>query len=57
MDRKFLEFALGLTFTPGDVTINCAGGCRLNPQLAKAIAELSSLPEANAPVRQFLKNV
>jgi hypothetical protein len=35
-----LEFALSHTFTPGDFTINSHGGCRLNPQMAKVIANL-----------------
>jgi len=39
VDRNILEFALGNTFSPGDFAINRAGGCRLNPQLAKAVIE------------------
>jgi CRISPR-associated protein Cas1 len=38
VDRKVLEFALSHTFTPGDFTISSHGGCRLNPQMAKAVA-------------------
>lgn len=37
VDRKILEFALAHTFTPGDFSINSNGGCRLNPQMAKAL--------------------
>jgi CRISPR/Cas system-associated endonuclease Cas1 len=44
VDRKILEFALAHTFTPGDFTINSKGGCRLNPQMAKAVArEISEI--------------
>lgn len=39
MDRAILEFALSQTFEPGDFTINRRGGCRLNPQLAKIVAD------------------
>jgi len=39
VDCKILEFALAHTFTPGDFTINRLGGCRLNPQLAKVVAQ------------------
>lgn len=37
VDRKVLEFALAHTFEPGDFTINTKGGCRLNPQMARAV--------------------
>ena len=39
VDQKVLDFALSNTFTPGDFTITKWGGCRLNPRLAKAVAE------------------
>jgi len=38
VDRKVLEFALAQTFSPGDFTITSKGGCRLNPDLARALA-------------------
>jgi CRISPR-associated endonuclease Cas1 len=38
VDKNVLQFAMSSTFTPGDFTITQAGGCRLNPQVAKAVA-------------------
>ena len=43
IDRHVLQFALAHTFAPGDFTINKWGGCRLNPQMARAI--LSEMPK------------
>ena len=54
VDRQILQFALAHTFTPGDFTINRLGGCRLNPQMAKAVvAQISDL-EARTMVKQFI---
>jgi CRISP-associated protein Cas1 len=53
VDRKILEFALSHTFTPGDFTINSQGGCRLNPQLAKAVANSTNKIEADTSVGNF----
>ncbi len=57
IDRKVLEFALLHTFTPGDFTINSSGGGRLNPQLAKALANefatIGAIPEVNGLVKQL----
>lgn len=57
VDRKILEFALSHTFTPGDFTINSAGGCRLNPQLAKVVASRLATMNADRPVAGFLKQL
>lgn len=38
-DKLVLEFALRNTFTPDDCAINRVGACRLNPQLARAVAK------------------
>jgi CRISPR-associated protein Cas1 len=40
VDRRILQFALAHTFAPGDFTINRWGGCRLNPQLARAVGQI-----------------
>ena len=37
VDRQILQFAIAHTFVPSDFTINKWGGCRLNPQMAKAL--------------------
>jgi CRISPR-associated protein Cas1 len=42
VDQKILEFSLSHTFTPGDFTISSGGGCRLNPQMARVVAERTS---------------
>ncbi len=39
VDRQILQFALSHTFTPADFTINKFGGCRLNPQMARALTK------------------
>lgn len=50
VDHKVFGFALGHAFTPGDFTINNAGGCRLNPQMAKkVVGHIANLP----PVHQI----
>ena len=46
VDRRILQFALAQTFTPGDFSINKWGGCRLNPQMAKAV--VSGISEMKA---------
>jgi CRISPR/Cas system-associated endonuclease Cas1 len=38
VDQKVLTFAFSNTFTAGDFTINRVGGCRLNPHMAKVVA-------------------
>jgi CRISPR-associated protein Cas1 len=57
VDRKVLEFSLSHTFTPGDFTINSQGGCRLNPQSAKALANefatVGAIPEVNGLVKRL----
>ena len=40
VDKQILQFALAHKFMPRDFVINRSGGCRLNPQLAKAVAQL-----------------
>jgi CRISPR-associated protein Cas1 len=48
VDRVVLSFALAHTFTPGDFTINKLGGCRLHPQMAKALSnELANVTYHN----------
>jgi CRISPR-associated protein Cas1 len=54
IDRVVLEFALGHIFTAGDFTINKLGGCRLNPQVAKAVVELASRVEVGSVVRSLI---
>jgi CRISP-associated protein Cas1 len=56
VDRKILEFALANTFMPGDFTINSKGGCRLNPQMARAVAQAIGKIEVNtvAPFMRLL---
>jgi hypothetical protein len=51
IDRVVLEFGLAHTFTPGDFTINKLGGCRLNPQVARAVAGLAARVEVGAAVK------
>jgi hypothetical protein len=38
----------------GDFTINSAGGCRLNPQMAKAIANMIGRISAGHIARTFI---
>jgi CRISPR-associated endonuclease Cas1 len=55
VDLAVLGFVLARTFAPGDFTINRFGACRINPQLATALAR--SVPTTDgAPeiVRRYL---
>jgi CRISPR-associated endonuclease Cas1 len=54
VDRKILEFALAQTFEPGDFTINSKGGCRLNPQLAKALVTQLANLDVSSPIKDIL---
>jgi len=54
VDRKILGFALSNTFSPGDFTINRQGACRLNPQLAKAVATKIAKMKLGAAVKGLL---
>ena len=55
VDRHILEFALSHTFTPDDFTINSWGGCRLNPQMARVVANQVSDIEATSVVTDLLR--
>ena len=55
VDRQILEFARAHTFMPGDFTINQWGGCRLNPQMAKAVAGQVLGLKANEIVTEFVR--
>ena len=55
VDRKILKFALAHTFEPGDFTINNWGGCRLNPQMAKAVATQASDLGVGAMIKDFIR--
>jgi CRISPR-associated endonuclease Cas1 len=57
VDRAVLEFALSHTFTPGDFTINKWGGCRLNPQMARVVANRLAAMSAAGAVNGFLKQL
>jgi CRISP-associated protein Cas1 len=52
--QKVAAFALSQTFCPGDFTINSSGGCRINPQMAKVIANIISGTKAHHNVRAFI---
>jgi CRISP-associated protein Cas1 len=58
VDEQILGFAISQTFHPGDFTINSSGGCRLNPQLARVVANrlgaMSAVPAVNGFIRQLL---
>jgi CRISPR-associated endonuclease Cas1 len=41
MDRKVLEFVQSHTFHPADLTIRADGVCRLNPEMARHIANIA----------------
>ncbi len=41
VERQILEFVRGQVFTPQDFTMVPSGACRLNPQLARRVMELS----------------
>lgn len=57
VDRAVLEFAIAHTFEPGDFTINKWGGCRLNPQMAKIVANLVAKLQCERIVRELLKQL
>jgi CRISPR-associated protein Cas1 len=57
VDRMILGFALANTFTPGDFTINSKGGCRLNPQMAKALVHKVSGIDVSRAIQFYSKNV
>ena len=57
VDRKVLDFALAHTFTPGDFTINRSGGCRLNPQMAKVVANQVTATSNDQVVKEFLRQL
>jgi CRISPR/Cas system-associated endonuclease Cas1 len=42
VDARVLKFVLKHAFSAGDFAINSEGVCRLNPQLAKAVAAIAS---------------
>jgi CRISPR-associated protein Cas1 len=54
VDREILRFAFSNTFTPGDFTINQWGGCRLNPQMAKFVANKIAELQGEKNVREFI---
>lgn len=57
IDRTILRFAFTHTFTPGDFTISRWGGCRLNPQMVKAIVgTLPDLPTQH-PLGEFIRRI
>jgi CRISPR-associated endonuclease Cas1 len=57
VDRHILQFAFAHTFAAGDFTINQNGGCRLNPQMAKAVVkEMPAFQEARQIVDQLIRN-
>ena len=47
VDRKVLEFVQAHTFHPADFTIRSDGACRLNPQMARCIANVAQITEAS----------
>jgi CRISPR-associated endonuclease Cas1 len=57
IDRQVLEFAFSHTFETGDFTISKWGGCRLNPQLAKALVAGFSDINCRDQVGRFLKQI
>lgn len=57
VDKAVIEFALGHTFTTGDFTISNFGGCRLNPQMAKALATIVCDLDCRDLVASFLKRI
>jgi CRISPR-associated protein Cas1 len=56
VDRQILEFVLSHTFTPGDFAINNWGGCRLNPQMAKVVANHTTGINSDSVVKHFLRS-
>jgi CRISP-associated protein Cas1 len=57
IDRQVLEFARSITFTPGDFTITKWGGCRLNPQLARAVATKVAQINPESGAKSLLANL
>ena len=45
--NKVLEFVQAHTFHPADFTIRSDGACRLNPQMARCIANVAQITEAS----------
>lgn len=56
VDAKILAFAQAHTFSPGDFTISASGACRLNPQMAKRVLEMSDI-DARAGVIGFRRKI
>jgi CRISPR-associated endonuclease Cas1 len=58
VDRAILEFAQSHKFAPGDFTIGKWGGCRLNPELARAITGVipDEFDEADL-VEEFVRRI
>ncbi|HEY1708263.1 MAG TPA: CRISPR-associated endonuclease Cas1 [Rhizomicrobium sp.] len=54
VDGIVLKFSLGQTFSPGDFAINEQGGCRLNPNIAKILVDLTSDIDPSSTVRAYL---
>jgi CRISP-associated protein Cas1 len=57
VDEQILAFALSQTFHPGDFTINSSGGCRLNLQLARVVADRLASLSAMLAISGFLKQL
>src|SRR5580704_4268690 len=57
VDQRILGFTLSHTFTPGDFTITKKGGCRLNPQMAKAVANQLTDLSAGRAITEFLSQL
>jgi CRISPR-associated protein Cas1 len=58
VDRYVLKFALSQTFTPGDFTINQWGGCRLNPQMVRAVVmKMPNELNATALIRELIRRI
>jgi len=56
VDKCVLQFALENIFSPEDCTINRVGACRLNPQLARAVAKRIQIAgDSGAIVREYMK--
>lgn len=55
VDRQILQFALAHSFTPGDFMITKQGGCRLNPQMAKAAVKAVSGEAAQPHAIKWLR--
>jgi len=55
IDKCVLQFALENTFSPDDCTINRVGACRLNPQLARAVARYVQAVGTSTVVRDYVK--